>query len=614
MIFEIITLELFDDNKLRNKMIKCKIDDFDDPSDIQKEKIIKGEFNYSCSYIEISDYNPNNEELQYYTYDSKYISFNIDYDNRKIKLFTTNSISNILLVKKLDNDNFNNLIDDFILEVFPKVYYNEIIYSINITRDTIWYFYQTDYISINQIYCEIYSKCNRNMNNIFIHKQGVYSVIKPKSNNSILVLDEEYIPLKVGESYLMSTDEFLDLYSKNNIHRFSIEFSFKSTSKEKNYYLILRNDNFNYYVSYEYNRLVFSLLDIALYEKILYVDIATLNLIYSYLKNRLELFFEKYGFKLHIYNKKQIKPNELIEKDYIENIDGYEFNFVEYNILKKNYKEIKKQLNREIEINKILKDNSYETNNKNEILTIENDKLKNEIESIKNSNNIINSIFNNDFIRRDISKKNKEIENVKWKYYNNYISNMIYYNSYLNEYKDTNVKFYNIIFNQLNDNVKIAIVGGGNGIDAIALEEFLSCKDIESKIDLNIIDKTIWPVHLFSEMNNNKIKLTVSRMSLFSFIDSKIKYDYIIFSRIINFTDILSSTFIKYEEENVKGLIHKLCKLDCLNKYLFQVIPKKNNGVGETQRFEEYLNKNNNVSNLYEYETYNFIHRLLKIR
>lgn len=176
-------------------------------------------------------------------------------------------------------------------------------------------------------------------------------------------------------------------------------------------------------------------------------------------------------------------------------------------------------------------------------LSKEKEELEKEIEEQNNNPDVANvnlTKFIEWFFGHDY------LSSCKWKDYDNIYANMDYYFRYYIEYKNDNARFFKNILNHfvnVKKQIKICIIGGGNGWEVSTINE--TAKNYNFDISVFVIDKIVWPIN---ELNNNE-NLNSCTVQLGDY--SKIlklysnEFDIIYFSRIINYTD---SSSIKWNE------------------------------------------------------------------
>ncbi|MCQ2753057.1 MAG: hypothetical protein MJ206_02240 [Bacilli bacterium] len=149
------------------------------------------------------------------------------------------------------------------------------------------------------------------------------------------------------------------------------------------------------------------------------------------------------------------------------------------------------------------------------------------------------------FIEQNEEIDSKNVGDDQWWYYLNPSSNKNYFRFYKNFF-DENFSIYSSILSYTrkklkykNDNtLKIALVGGGNLSELVALNYYLKKDGSGIRLDVDVIDKFIWPLNCYKSNDINHLnKVTLILSDFFDELNAQKKYDAIIFSRVTNYTE-----------------------------------------------------------------------------
>lgn len=332
----------------------------------------------------------------------------------------------------------------------------------------------------------------------------------------------------------------------------------------------------------------------AIYEMVpKYDEISKEN---KHLKNELnskDLKLQESQERLSKFNDESEQQKKVLNK---RNEDYRTLNH-EYNELKKNYELLK------VENHKLLNSNDHrnaeDLKKKNKQLMLKYQKFY--CDKDCDECNVLNKIF--EFYKCDFSQFKKINcsrlsldEKNNWFPYNKIENNFNYFQRYQDDYNHANLYFFNTIFKHLINKTskrsfKIAIIGGGNGSELFALNEVGKSNLIN--FDCTFVDKVIWPANYFYKEYRHISDLTIKKMDYNKFIDEKIKYDVVIFNRILNYKDLPDN--IKIDNSLIdKYLTDQISKINTINSsytFLIQVIPKSQN-EGRTDLVEAIISKN----------------------
>ena len=590
MIIKLITKELYSEDEYTNKLITIKLKDCDDYSDIVESINKKNDNKQIISYesIEIEENNIYNYNINYYHVKNQILCFKIDCYNKELKLYMSTSCSNVFMVVESDDENFYNLLDYCFCGLEINYYnINEYKKTYKLKNQKLDYKLDNASIKVNRVYYDILNLTNKiGIRDKFLCDENLIERLKNQKYDKYLLFDMNNIILDEEWENINETELFSKLNEINDIN-FAVKCNIEMNNLNGKYTInIINSDNCKY--------------NISIYEK---------NIIISRITNK---YF-------------QYKLSKETALDIIERIYSMLYEF----IFKFNYKVIlsHNDIEEEISIKSLYKINSQLNkrvdsleNGKNKVI-LNNQSLEREIDYIKKKSiileeqlkvldkspnnyndpfldlNILNNdpyidfskyymmeVYNNKTVN-DILEDNQQVinyykkiqkteNNPNWYKYNEFFSNIVYLNSYAKTYYTKNLEFYNEIFNRENidkiSKIKLAIVGGGSGLDVIALEQFLVYKNKKLNLNVDIIDNIVWPVHFFSHKYKKIDNLTIKKMSLENFINYEEYYDIVIYSRILNYTEFNNSEMLKNKNE----YLDKICKRNDKYKYAIQVINK----------------------------------------
>lgn len=133
-------------------------------------------------------------------------------------------------------------------------------------------------------------------------------------------------------------------------------------------------------------------------------------------------------------------------------------------------------------------------------------------------------------------------DNYCWSSYNDIVGNFDYELRYFDSYDRENRVFFKHIFdNYLNGmtDIRIAIIGGGNGWELSAINDCISNMQNKSKVECCIIDRVIWQYNrLYDRKYENISEITVIYDDYGDYLnENDDMFDLIYFSRCINYKD-----------------------------------------------------------------------------
>ena len=227
----------------------------------------------------------------------------------------------------------------------------------------------------------------------------------------------------------------------------------------------------------------------------------------------------------------------------------------------------------------------------------ENDGLKKEIDKLENEIDNKEQLLPKDtksFFNKVYPFMNEVSGKYCWEYYDNPYSNYYYFNEYYEVYDKINKIFFEQInkhierkFRGIKKDLNIVIVGGGSGIELKYLNfkknnnsfhqneiDFYEIEDEYFNINCTIIDKVVWPINQISCYPKN---LNIKLMDLLDFLRESESFDVVIYSRILNYTELVFMNNNKYYENVKKELVNRKDTLS----FLIQVEPQENTKTHE---------------------------------
>lgn len=156
----------------------------------------------------------------------------------------------------------------------------------------------------------------------------------------------------------------------------------------------------------------------------------------------------------------------------------------------------------------------------------------NEINNNPEINNEVNLLKYSDII----------IDNCNWKHYSSLYSNLNYYSYFYKEYQSINTLFFDYIFSNIVNRkkiiqtLKIIIVGGGSGIEFESINKVAIKYDVD--VECLVVDRCIWPLNCFNNIYEKIKKVDIKLIDVLSFLNLEHNYDIVVFSRVINYTEL----------------------------------------------------------------------------